>query len=238
MIEINLDTLHKSETRVHVKGHKTGKSYVKPHIRVVKAKTADAEMDAKMAALQGYKKAAARTNEWIKNNPEKSHLVGTVNNFTVDEYDDINKYLRGDKPEMLTEDEINNSIIQISEFLADAPKFNGTVYRGMGFDPNVSKDKAVYDDFMKDIENSDVVTLPAFTSTTCKKDIAIDFSGEGVPRYTSRIVLEITSKKGVVLDGAAAFPKEQEILFDKGAEFKIINVVEVDDIKHIKLEEI
>jgi hypothetical protein len=138
----------------------------------------------------------------------------------------------------MTNEEINDSINSISKFLGDAPKFSGTVYRGMGFDPNVSKDKTVYDNFINDVESSDSVTLPSFTSTTCKKEIAIDFSGEGVARYSSRIILEIKSKKGVVLDGAAAFPKEQEILFDKGTDFKVINVEDVDGLKHIRLEEI
>lgn len=36
MIEININQLRKGEQCVNVKGHKSGKSYVKPHIKGVK----------------------------------------------------------------------------------------------------------------------------------------------------------------------------------------------------------
>jgi len=234
MIEIDLDVFYKGEKLTTVKGHHTVKGYVKPYTR--KTKTADTEMESEFAALKVYKQAAMQIEDWIKEHPEKSRVVGVVNNYTVDEYDDINKFLRGDEPEDTPVEDINDSIASISEFIRDAPKFDGTVYRGMGFNPEVAKDKAIYDNFMSEVENSDTVTLPAFTSTSCKKEIAMNFGGKGVPKYASRIILEIKSNKGVVLDGAAAFPKEQEVLFDKSSEFKVISVEEVDGVKHIKLE--
>ena len=239
MIEIDLSRLQKAEHTIHIKGHQTKTGYVKPHTRKVKTATeADVEMDVKLAALRDYKEAAMRTEDWLKENPDMNQAAGVVNNFTVDEYDDINKFLRGDEPEDLTKEEIIESVDAISGFLRDAPKFNGTVYRGMGFDPTVSREKDIYDKFMGDVQNTDTVTLPAFTSTTFNKDKAVDFSGEGVPKYTARIILEIKSKRGVALNGVAAFPKEQEILFDKSSDFKVIGVKNIDGIDHIQLEEI
>ena len=205
MIEININDLRKSETRVSVKGHHTKVGYVKPYIRVVKGKAeADAEMDVILATLQNYKDATAQTNKWIADNPDRSYDVGEVNNFTVEDYDVINTALRDE----LTEDELSDMMIgdqikSISAFLKDAPKFNGVTYRGMGFDPDVVADKLIYDNFINYVKNNESIILPSFTSTTVKKEIAIDFSGRGVSKYSNRIILEIKSKKGVALDGAA-----------------------------------
>jgi len=242
MIEIDINKLHKSEQVVHVKGHQTKSGYVKPYIRIVKAKTATeaaAEMDVILATLQNYKDAAAKTNKWITDNPDRSYDVGEVNNFTVEDYDVINTALRDE----FTEDELSDMMIgdqikSISAFLKDAPKFNGVTYRGMGFDPGIVGDKLIYDNFIDDIKNNEFITLPAFTSTTVKKEIAMDFSGRGVPKHSNRIILEIKSKNGVALDGAAAFSKEMEVLFDKASDFKIISIEAIDGVYNVKLEEL
>lgn len=236
MIEINTNNIQKGERIITVKA--TAKR--REHKRKIKtAKEADAEMDAQMITLRNYKAAAMRTEDWMDNHPEMKQAAGEVNNFTVEDYDRINAALRNKSTdEELSEMNIDNQIKSISSFLEGAPKFNGVVYRGMGFDPNVSKEKIIYDNFMDNVRNNKFITLPSFTSTTCEKEIAMNFSGEGVPRYSARIILEIKSKRGVALNGVAAFPKEMEVLFDKSSNFKVIGIKEINGIQNIKLEEI
>ena len=237
MIEIDLDTLRKGEKRIPVKGHQTKTGYIKPHIRIVKtAAEADVEMDEKLAVLRKYKEAAARTDEWITLNPDRHVDVGEVNNYTVGDYDAINEALREKfTDEELSETPIKDQIKSISAFLRDAPKYNGITYRGMGFDIANWGDRDRYNKFINDFTDSEFITLPSFTSTTHNKEIAIGFTGT---RTTQRILFEIESKHGVVLDGAAQFAKEQEILFDKDSQFKVISVKRDGKTMHVKLEEI
>lgn len=245
MIEIKLDTLSKSETRVSVKGHKSGKSYVKPHIRVVKtAAQADAEMDVKLSALQTYKEAASRTNDWIRDNPDRHVDVGETNNYTVSDYDVINEALRGDFTDVkLSDTMLGDQIKSISSFLTDAPKFEGTVYRGMGFNLDRQSSADHYYKFIDDIMKSNTVVLKPFTSTSQDKNKASEFIGKSEgKRFGSPggILLKIKSKTGVALDGAAEFPVEREVLFNKGIEFKVIdyNVDPDTNTYNIELEEI
>ena len=236
MIEINLNTLQKSETRVPVKGHQTKSGYVKPHIRVVKAKTtaeADVEMDAKMATLQTYKAAATRTNDWIKDNPDRYKDVGSISDYTVSDYDIINSALRDDfTEEELSKIGMSDQIKYISSFIKDVPKYKGKVYRGMNFDVRYGGD-IVYEEFMKNLIVGCELELKPFTSTSFSEEIATKFTS---PKNIN-ILMEIQSKRGVVLNGASEFG-EQEILFDRGSKFKIIDVQISGNDVNVKMEEI
>lgn len=235
MIEIDLINLQKSEARVSVKGHRHGKGYVKPYIRVVKtAAQADAEMDAKLAALQAYKEAASQTNDWIRDNPDRHKDVGATNDYCVSDYDVINTALRDDRTDKeLDKMLIGDSIKSISSFLKDAPKFEGTVYRGMTFDIAHGGDKE-YEAFITDVESDIDFTLKPFTSTSVNKDEAMKFTSKD----NINILMEIKSKRGIALDGAAEFPKEQEVLFTKDSKFKLIDKqISGDDVK-LTIEEI
>lgn len=235
MIEINLNALSKSETRVSVKGYKSGKGYVKPHIRIVKtAAQADVEVDAKLAGLQAYKDAASRTNDWIVANPDRHADVGETNEYCVSSFDVINTALRDDfSGAELDNMLIGDSIKSISSFLTDAPKFEGTVYRGMSFDIAHGGDKE-YEAFMDNVESDIDFTLKPFTSTSVNKDEAMKFT----LKDNINILMEIKSKRGIALDGAAEFPKEQEVLFDRDSKFKLIDKqISGDDVK-LTIEEI
>lgn len=234
MIEINLGTLHKGEKKVSVKGHQTKTGYVKPYIRVIKT---GGQKDTEEDSLQIYKEAAAKTNDWMRSNPDRNVDIGNTSDYTVGTYEFINEALR----DGLTEAELSGTstydqIKSISSFLKDAPKFNGTTYRGLSFFMIDGFDAPKHDEFMKSISGSESISLPSFTSTSVDKEVATKF----MPKHRDHknILLEIKSKYGVALNGVAEFTKEREVLFDKNSEFKIINVEEIDGIKHIKLEEI
>lgn len=241
MIEINLDTLRKGEKVIHVKA--TPK--MRAHTRKIKtAAEADVEMDEKLAALRNYKEAAARTNEWIGQHSDRHIDVAETNNYTVEDYDVINTALRDDFTDIeLSDMMIGDQIKSISAFLTDAPKFDGLVYRGMGFNLDRESSANQYYEFIDDIMKSDVITLKPFTSTSQDKDKASEFIGKSTGKQFGApggIFFEIKSKNGVALDGAAEFPVEKEVLFDKGTEFKVVdyNIDPVTKTYNIKLEEI
>lgn len=233
MIEININDLNKSEQSVRVKGYQTSSGYVKPYIRIVKKKS-DTESDSKSTSVQAYKDAASRTNDWIKDNPDRSRDVGETNEYCIDSFDVINTALRND----FTDEQLSNMIIgdqikSISSFLKDAPKFDGTVYRGMSFDIAYGGDKQ-YEDFMGDADVGGEITLKPFTSTSARKDVAMKF----VSKDNINVLMEIKSKRGVALDGAAEFIDEREVLFDKASKFKITDITITGDDVNMKMEEI
>ena len=251
MIEINLNNLQKGEKRIPVKGHKSAKGYVKPHIRVIKTGAqADVEMDVKLAALQNYKEAAARTNDLIAANPDRHVDVGNTYDYSVDTYDEINYYLREEKlmeeveeegvivPTLwMKEDEIIEISDSISSFLHDAPKFTATTYRGMYFRTETERGSNKFNIFMENINNSKEITLKSFTSTSVKIEEAEKCIRKSKPGR-GNIIFEIKSKNGIAVGDVVAFPGEREILFDKNSKFNIINVGKLEDNTYIKLEEI
>lgn len=231
MIEINLGALYKDERKVSVKGHQTKTGYVKPYTRVVKTST---QTDDEITALETYKKAASRTNDWIRDNPDRSKDVENVNYYTDREYDFINETLRESRPEdelRISLSDMGEKIESISAFLKDAPKFDGIVYRGMTFNIRGRKD---YEEFMVGMTAGNECEIKPFVSTTANKDIAEGFTVDN----NINVLMEIRSKRGVVLNGAAQFPKEREVLMDKNSKFKIIDVKIIDKDVRIKLEEI
>ena len=241
MIEINLSALHKGEKKVSVKGHQTKTGYVKPYIRVVKTAT---QADDEIMALETYKEAASRTNDWIRANPDRNKDVGETNEYTVSDYDVINTALRDDFTDVeLSGMMIGDQIKSISSFLTDAPKFNGMVYRGMGFNLDKQSSADQYYKFIDDIMKSDTIVLKPFTSTSQDKDRASEFIGKSDGKRFGEpggILLKIKSKTGVALDGVAEFPIEREVLFNKGIEFKVIKYALDPNTKtyNVELEEI
>ena len=238
MIEISTIDLGKGEKLINVKA--TSKR--KAHRRKVKtAAEADAEMDAKLAALRIYTTAATLTNQWIKDNPDRYEDVGEVNDYTVDHYHEINHYLGKNKlisPEqrMLDVDEIVEKSTRISNFLQDAPKFNGIAYRGKYMRIETDSGLEKYNTFMKNINNSDTIILKSFSSSTADKNIAKNYIRGGANK--GNIMFSIRSKSGVALGKSAAFHLEREVLFNKNTEFKIINVNTSSEGTSIELEEI
>jgi len=250
-IEFDIGLLAKQERRIYIKPYQTKRGTVKGHYRTVKTgREREDEIDIKLSALQNYRKAVDRTNDWIEHNPDRHEDISSVYNYTIDSYDEINYYLREGKlmedveeegaivPTLsMTKDRIIEISNSISRFLRDAPKFNGIVYRGMYFRTETERGLNKFNTFMKNINNSSEITLKSFTSTSARIEEAEKCIRKSKPGK-GNIIFKIKSNNGVALGNAAAFPKENEVLFDKNSRFKIISVVESNDNTCIELEEI
>ena len=232
MIEINLSNLQKGERIVDVKAHNTKFGYVQGYKRKIKTAT---EKD-KSTTSEVYKDAASNTEDWINNNPDRYTDVGEVNNYCVDDFNVINETLRtGLSEEKLSGMFLFPQIHSISSFLKDTPKFTGTTYRGMSFGGD-KEGKESLKEFMLNINSIGGFVMKPFTSTSVDKHTATSFaSTEG---GSTSVLLEIKSKSGVALDGAAEFTNEQEVLFDRSSRFKVIDVEEEGHSMYIKLEEV
>lgn len=164
--------------------------------------------------------------------------ITSVGNYTAKAYHDINNYLRGGVDmSHLDEDDImdmNENIEFISDFIKEAPKVEGTVYRGMGWSSDIGDPQKQYDDFMSGVNVGEDISLKTFTSTSTSKDTATEF----LDQKENPIVLQIQSKNGVFLNGASSLAYEREVLFDKNSKFIVKSVNKDDNITHIILDEI
>ena len=159
-------------------------------------------------------------------------IVDSVREYTAGGFNDINSALRKgvikDYPDIA--DEVNN----ISEFIQNAPKFSGVVYRGMA---DVEKG-VLFDEFVEKLKNHEVIEMPSFVSCSVKKEMALEFTESPYTKVSRNIFFEIKSKNGVLLDGASDFQSEGEVLFDYDSKFKIVSVEEIDDGYSVKLKEL
>jgi len=233
MIEINLSNLQKGERIVDVKAHPGKFGYVQAYKRKIKTAT---EKEDQSTTSKVYKDAASNTDDWINNNPDRYSDVGEVNNYCVDDFNVINETLReGFSEKQLSEMDLAPQIHSISSFLKDAPKFGGTTYRGMSFSPDKSGKESLKE-FMFNINSIGGFVMKPFTSTSVDKHTAMSFaSNKG---GATSVVLEIESKSGVALDGAAEFTREQEVLFDRSSRFKVMDLKKDEHSMYIKLKEV
>lgn len=170
-----------------------------------------------------------------KSDPEKlADYKSAVNAYTTERYKIINSSLRdgidSDKvmARMTSKEHaaLKREINTVSEYLEDAPKFKGEVYRGVGFD-----DKSQFDDFISTFQGNTHTTSPQFTSSSIIRTDAEYFKG----RSDYSATLKIKSNEGSYIGGLSDFKDETEVLFNHGAEFKIKNIVKVSD-KHYDIE--
>lgn len=170
-----------------------------------------------------------------KSDPEKlENYKNAVRAYTTERYKIINPALRdgidSDKviARMTAKEHatIKREIDTVSEYLKDAPKFKGEVYRGVGFD-----DKSQFDDFINSFQGNTHTSSPQFTSSSILRSDAEYF--EGVSDYSA--TLKIKSNDGSYIGGLSEFREETEVLFDHSTKFKIKNIVKVSD-RHYDIE--
>lgn len=110
----------------------------------------------------------------------------------------------------------------LSTALAKLPDYAGEVYRGVDVtDSELAEAKVFY-------QPGNVVTERAFTSA------ATDRSGS----HLGRLRFEIISKTGKSLSGYSSAVLEDEILFDQGTQFKVLEARWHGGALHVKLEEL
>lgn len=159
----------------------------------------------------------------LKFHPDGEKIIDSVSEYTAIDYSGVNDYLR---TEQSGNKEKDGQINDISTFLKNAPKMEGEVYRGMNFLKSKKDSLNNFNDFLSNVEEGKSLMLKSFTSTSTKKDVAMEFADPG---NAHMIVFEIKSKSGVYLDGVSQKEEENEVLFDKNSKF---NVLKVDKSKH------
>ncbi len=138
-----------------------------------------------------------------------------IKDYTWGEYEELNKYLRGEKitiPERANEYKTLSQNLSIA--LGKMPKYNGKVFRCMEME-SIERLK----EFEKKISDNKLVAMKNFISTSLKKEVATSFGNS-----PGSVYLEIQSKNGRFLGEHSFKPEEKEILFDKQSVFKVKKV--------------
>jgi len=177
-------------------------------------------------------KLATDIKSIAKNNPE---FDKALEQYTSGPYKKINKYARGEwKPSSKkVESKYSGIISELEKGLEEAPKYNGNVYRGVGF----STEKK-FKDFINASQNDGLLRFDGFTSTSLERKVADNFVKMGDKPF--RVSMEIKSSSGVYLDGASYYRKNQEeVLFKTKSTFAVKRIeVLSDNSAHVILEEI
>jgi hypothetical protein len=123
--------------------------------------------------------------------------------YTGPGYQDLNNALRIDALEASQQARVD-AIIRALEKL---PPYEGTVIRGTNLPVDV----------LDRYQPGQVITEPAFTSTTTIRAVA-----EG-PAFAGNVEFRIFSTTGRDISSFSMYPGEQEILFPPGAKFYVVN---------------
>lgn len=118
----------------------------------------------------------------------------------------------------------------VEKFLANAKKYEGKVYRGLGFDIGGQTDNGAYDDLLAVLNKGNTIDMPSLTSWTKKESYLgdifeartdVDETATGVARV--KFILE-DSKSGVDIAKYAELKAQDEVLFTQKAKYEILNV--------------
>ena len=146
---------------------------------------------------------------------EATKSAKAVNAFTDESYERIRKaeYAGRETPQ----------IIAINRYLDKMPKFSGEIFRGKQF-----KSDEDLDAFVEKLKNNHSYELPAMSSFTSDKEIAVNFAkGEGgtsarAIKSLPAAVFKITgNKSGVTAKGLSTNVEEDEVLVKKGARYRL-----------------
>jgi len=190
-------------------------------------KKPDPKKEIKIKDLKPTSKKEINTKDLSKqmttytNNLDKL-LINNTQNYTSTDFGTLNPYMRENK---YGENKVNDKKIDnINKFLKDAPKMNGTVYRGMSFWEDDKDSKNNFNTFMTEIKKNKTCTFKSFTSTSTDKRMVEQTFTSGGHDMAHSVIFEIKSKAGVYLNGVSDFPKEHEVLFNKNSKFKILKI--------------
>lgn len=229
MIEINLNKLiGTGEGNVQVT--RDGTTFWRRQ-RVGKKDVPDVSGSVTMTNDDKYDVNTDQVKAWIDDNPDRAADVANTYTYCKAGYEIINKTMRGIPDDVFDKFLPPEDLQSISNFLHDAPKFNGTVYRGVTIN-----DKDEFNDFMVGVRKGKIRMKP-FTSTTTDQKLSKGFAYLH-PRINPPIYMEIKSKRGVAVSKISHFSSENEVLFDYGSRFKVTDFKVTDSEVNIKLEEI
>jgi SPP1 gp7 family putative phage head morphogenesis protein len=159
-----------------------------------------------------------KQSDWEKNLSTKKKE--DIDSYTRTDYKSLNYYLRTNKTLSSTTSDVWDSFnVDLQDALKDAPKYEGTTYRGM----RMSLEEK--DIFMKSISEGNIFTEKAFMSTTKDELIAKERFGKA----KDSVFFEIKGKSGVDITNLSSSKQESEILFTPNTKHLIEKVIELGD---------
>lgn len=136
----------------------------------------------------------------------------------------------------------------VEELLSKAPKYNGTVYRGLGFDAGGDYDDGSWDSFVSKMVEGNTIQMDNISSWSAKKSVAEQFAieksgNDDEAALMAQVVLKLNnSKSGVGISDLAekAVQYQEEVLFSKDIKYKVVkiektSVFDDDDVENIKM---
>lgn len=138
-----------------------------------------------------------------------------IRGYTIDVYRRLNKGLLGkklDKVHRLWADGLKQALKKYSK------TFEGTTYRGLNF----GNDEKRYKNFMDSLLNAEgkIVETQSFWSSTTDIHMTTFFAGSS--KYSARMIIK--SKSGRYIRDISANRHEEEVLFNIGTRFKVLDV--------------
>jgi hypothetical protein len=164
----------------------------------------------------------------LNQNDEGKKVLESIKGYTQMGYIGINEYLKRGKTiyfNSITEHDIDNTkkiISNIKDFLNNAPKYHGKIYRGVTYMMNSDKDIKKWDDLINNIENSEIITFSSFLSCSKSEKIANIFINN-YQKYSGKFnscLMIIKTKSGVPIEKIST-SNEKEILLNFDKNYKI-----------------
>ena len=213
-------------------------------------RSGDKEKVTKGIVSTDYKESVKNMNNYISklNRTDKGkEIMKSVNGYTLFNYSSINNYMKnperfGDLSDVTpdTIDNLKNSISNIKQFINDAPKFKGEVYRGLQYPTNDPESKNRWDNFVKNVEGSKEIKFESFLSTSSEQMVGINFATtQHYGKNMKSCLITIKTKSGVSIESISQVQSEHEVLIDSNKTYKIISFEKQDEKNHsLTLEEI
>ncbi len=101
-----------------------------------------------------------------------------------------------------------------------APKYEGTVFRGLSFNKAEERDA-----FLARVKKNGELTDKGFTSTSKSRDVAWDFARNyGKGDETTGILFRIKSKNGVEIEKLSDVKAEKEVLLGPNSKLRFAGI--------------
>ncbi|MCZ2101120.1 MAG: ADP-ribosyltransferase [Chitinophagales bacterium] len=117
-----------------------------------------------------------------------------------------------------------NRLIKV---LDNAPKYQGTIHRGIGF-----KSYEKYNEFINSVQKENIYQDKGFLSTSYDIKQKDTFT-----RGKYKVYIKVTSKQGVAIGKYSLYKKQKEVLFKPDTKFIVKNVTKKSGVLLIELED-
>lgn len=139
----------------------------------------------------------------------------------------INKTLRNTKKPFFPHSGISDEISHLDSALSKLPKYQGNLRRSM-FVRHSEGAKELAQELLGTLKQGIGREFPEFLSTTASQNVGLLFGG--IPKkvsdgYYFHFEIKAIGKKGSPIASLSRHPNEYEVLFRKGTEFKLTDVV-------------